>query len=70
MYFLAIFLPPVAVLLCRKPGQAILNFLLIFLLWVPAVFHAWSIVSDYKADKRNNKLIKAIEKSGKHEVKN
>ena len=35
MYLLAILLPPVAVLLCGKPIQAVLNFFLTLCFWVP-----------------------------------
>ncbi|MGO9480288.1 MAG: YqaE/Pmp3 family membrane protein, partial [Candidatus Kryptoniota bacterium] len=40
LYLLAFILPPVAVLLSGKPIQALLNFFLCFLLWIPAVIHA------------------------------
>jgi uncharacterized membrane protein YqaE (UPF0057 family) len=52
MRFLAIFLPPVAVLIAGKPFQAFINFLLCLLIWLPGVIHAWGVVTDYKADKR------------------
>ncbi|MPZ14002.1 MAG: YqaE/Pmp3 family membrane protein [Chloroflexi bacterium] len=60
LYVLAIFLPPVAVLICGKPFQALLNVGLCLLLWVPGVIHAWVVVSNYYADKRNNRVVKAI----------
>lgn len=60
MRFLAIFLPPVAVLICGKPIQALINFFLVFLFWIPAVIHAWGVVSDFKADKRMEKQTKAL----------
>lgn len=56
MYFLAIFLPPLAVLLCGKPGQAILNCLLLLFLWIPAVVHAILVVNEHKARQRQNEL--------------
>ena len=34
-YIIAIFLPPLAVFLCGKPLQALLNILLTLLFWVP-----------------------------------
>jgi len=58
MRFLAIFLPPVAVLFCGKPIQALINFGLCILLWIPGVIHAWGVVSDYKDDKRMEKYAK------------
>ncbi|MFS0841246.1 YqaE/Pmp3 family membrane protein [Paenibacillus sp. 1P03SA] len=63
-YLLAIILPPVAVLLCGKPIQALINFLLCLCLLVPGIIHAFAVVSSHKADKRNDKLIKAISQNG------
>ena len=48
MYLLAIFLPPVAVLMTGKPMQALLNLFLWFFLWVPASIHAVLVVNDKK----------------------
>lgn len=62
-YLLAILLPPVAVLLCGKPLQALLNVLLTLLLWVPGVLHAFAVVADYKAEKRTDRMIKATARS-------
>jgi len=55
MRLLAIFIPPLAVLIAGKPIQALINLGLCVLLWIPAVIHAWGVVSDYKADKRFKK---------------
>jgi uncharacterized membrane protein YqaE (UPF0057 family) len=63
MYLLAIFCPPLAVLLSGKPFQALINCGLCILLYLPAIIHAWMVVKESKADKRNKKLIKAINKS-------
>lgn len=60
-YLIAPFLPPIAVLLCGKPGQALLNLLLRCLFWIPGVIHAFAVVGSHKADKRNEKLIKATQ---------
>ena len=60
MYLLAILFPPLAVLICGKPIQALINVALCFLLWIPAVIHAWSIVSESKADKRMEKQTNSI----------
>lgn len=57
---LAIFLPPAAVLMCGKPGAAIVNVFLCFVLWIPAVIHAISIVNSCEADRRVAGLAKAI----------
>ena len=52
LYFFAIILPPVAVLLCGKPGTAVLNFFLTCLFWIPGVLHAILVVNEHKADTR------------------
>jgi len=63
MRFLAIICPPLAVLICGKPIQAFINFLLTICLWVPGAIHAWGVVSDHKADKRMEKYSKAMASS-------
>lgn len=62
MYVLAFFLPPLAVLLCGKPGSALLNLLLTLLLWIPGVIHAFSVVNDTKSDRRVKELARAMSK--------
>lgn len=62
-YFLAILLPPIAVLLCGKPGQMILNIVLTLLGWIPGAVHALFVVHNHLAEKRNQQLIKAINKN-------
>lgn len=59
-YLFALILPPVAVLLCGKPGQFLLNIVLTLCLWVPGVVHAVLVVNSYQADQRNEKLIRAM----------
>lgn len=59
-YILAILLPPLAVLLCGKPIQFIFNIILCLLFWIPGVIHAILVVNNHLADKRNEKLIRAI----------
>jgi uncharacterized membrane protein YqaE (UPF0057 family) len=59
-YVLAIFLPPVAVLICGKPVQALLNFILTLFLWIPGVIHACFVVHNYYADRRTDRIVKAI----------
>jgi uncharacterized membrane protein YqaE (UPF0057 family) len=58
-YFLAIVLPPVAVLLCGKPIQFFLNLLLTILGWIPGVIHAILVVNSHLADKRTERIIDA-----------
>jgi uncharacterized membrane protein YqaE (UPF0057 family) len=60
LYLIAIILPPVAVLLCGKPIQFILNLLLTLCFYFPGLIHALMVVSDSKANKRNKQLIRAI----------
>lgn len=62
-YLLAIVLPPVAVLMCGKPVQALLNCLLTLCIWVPGIIHALFVVSSYQADQRNKALIAAVNAS-------
>jgi uncharacterized membrane protein YqaE (UPF0057 family) len=64
-YLLAILLPPVAVLMCGKPMSALLNLLLTFFIWIPGVIHAFFIVNNFYADRRNRNLIEAISKQNK-----
>ena len=63
MYLLAIFLPPVAVFFCGKPIQALLNLLLCFVFWIPAIIHAILVVRDKKADKRMERQVKLMQKN-------
>ncbi len=59
-YLLAIILPPLAVLICGKPIQALINLLLCVLLWIPGVIHAMGVVSNYYADKRTGRIVQAL----------
>lgn len=61
-YFLAIVLPPVAVFLCGKPVQFVLNIILTILGWLPGAIHAVLVVNSHLADKRTKKIVKAINK--------
>ena len=65
-YLLAVILPPVAVLICGKPIQALLNLILTLLFWIPGLIHAIFVVNGYYADKRTNRVIEAIK--GKESV--
>ena len=60
-YLLAIILPPIAVLICGKPIQALLNLVLTLLFWIPGMVHALFIAHGYYADKRTDKIINKIE---------
>ncbi len=58
MYLLAVLLPPVAVLICGKPIQALINVVLCLIFYVPGMIHAIMVVNEYKADKRAERLAK------------
>ncbi len=60
-YLIAILLPPLAVFLCAKPIQALLNIILTLMFWVPGVIHALFVVHSHLADKRTQKIVDAIE---------
>ena len=59
-YLLAILLPPIAVIICGKPFQAIINLLLTLLFWLPGAIHAIFVVHTYLADKRTDRIVDAI----------
>jgi uncharacterized membrane protein YqaE (UPF0057 family) len=62
MYLLAILLPPVAVLFCGKPIQALLNFILTLCFWLPGAIHACMVVHEMKQDKRIEKMARLMNK--------
>lgn len=59
-YLLAILLPPVAVLSCGKPFQAILNLFLTLCLWLPGAAHAALVVHEYHEDRRAERMMRAF----------
>lgn len=59
-YLLAIILPPLAVLLCGKPVQFLLNIVLTLFFWIPGAIHAILVVNSHLADKRTDRIVKAI----------
>ena len=61
-YLIAIVLPPLAILLCGKPFQALLALILqiTILGWIPAAVWAILVVNSYQADKRTNRIIKSM----------
>lgn len=65
LYLIAILLPPLAVLLCGKPFQAVLNLLLcVITIWIGAVIHAIFVVHNYYADQRQERLIREMRNRG------
>ena len=67
LYLLAIICPPLAVLMCGKPGAAALNFLLWLLLIVPGIIHAMMVVSEYKSDQRTKAMMLAMHQPSRTE---
>lgn len=59
-YLLAILLPPIAVFVCGKPIQAIINIILTLCFYVPGAIHAVLVVHTYLADKRTDKIVEAM----------
>lgn len=59
-YLLAILLPPLAVLVCGKPVQALINLLLTLCFWVPGAVHALLVANDYYEDRRQQSLLAAM----------
>jgi uncharacterized membrane protein YqaE (UPF0057 family) len=65
-YILAILLPPVAVLVCGRPVQFVLNLVLTLLFWIPGMIHAMLVVSGYYADRRTDRIIRALDRTPAH----
>jgi uncharacterized membrane protein YqaE (UPF0057 family) len=62
-YFLAILLPPVAVLTTGKVGSFLLNIILTLLGWIPGAIHACLIVHEFYENRRARKLRRAVLKA-------
>ena len=62
-YLLAILLPPVAVFICGKPIQGIINILLTLAFYLPGAVHAILVVHGWHADRRNEEIVRAIKES-------
>ncbi len=67
-YLLAIFLPWLALMLCGKILQGILCLILQITLigWIPAVIWAIVVLNKQDADRRTDKIVRAIRESKKH----
>ncbi|MFN8523326.1 MAG: YqaE/Pmp3 family membrane protein [Chloroflexota bacterium] len=63
-YLIAFIAPPLAVLLCGKPFQAILNCFLTLALWVPGVIHACLVINSYHADVRTGRIVREMRRQG------
>lgn len=62
-YLFAVFLPPIAVLLCGKPFQAFINIFLCLLAWIPGMIHAICVVASHESQRRHEQLIAAVTSS-------
>lgn len=59
-YLIAILLPPLAVLLCGKPLQFVLNLILTLCFWIPGMIHAILVVHSHLEDQRADRIIRAM----------
>lgn len=59
-FLLALLLPPLAVLACGKPIQALLNAGLTLCFYFPGAIHALFVVSSHKADLRAERMTEKI----------
>ena len=59
-YLIAVLVPPVAVLLCGKPFQAVLSVLLSLCFYVPGQIHACLVVHSHLADQRADRIVRAV----------
>lgn len=61
-FLIAILLPPLAVLLCGRPFQALLSIPLTICFWIPGMVHALFVVNAYYEDRRTDRVVRAIER--------
>ena len=60
MYLLAVVLPPLAVLCCGKPVQAVLSCVLTLFGWLPGVIHAVAVVSNSHEERRHRETLAVL----------
>jgi uncharacterized membrane protein YqaE (UPF0057 family) len=60
---IAILLPPLAVLMCGKPFQFLLNLVLTLIFWVPGMIHALLVVHDHLEDRRADRIVDAMRRT-------
>jgi len=66
-YFIAIFLPPLAVFLCGgRIVDTVINLVLTLMLWVPGVLHAWLVINSHKGEVRMRRMEKRLLKAQKN----
>jgi uncharacterized membrane protein YqaE (UPF0057 family) len=65
LYLIAVILPPLAVLCCGKPFQALFSLIAqaTIIGWLPAILHALFVVNNHYADRRTQRLIRATERA-------
>lgn len=61
IYILAIFLPPLALLLKGRVGAALLNCVLCLLFWVPGVVHAIIVIAQGESERRHKEMMYTIQ---------
>lgn len=59
-FLLALLLPPIAVLSCGKPVQALLNLVLTLCFWLPGALHAVLVVNQHYEDRNADRIIAAL----------
>lgn len=59
-YLFAIILPPIAVLSCGKPLQALLNLPLTLLFWLPGAAHAVLVVNQFYEERNTDRILRAM----------
>ena len=60
MYLVALIFPPLAVLLCGKPFQAIVNFFLTLAFYFPGALHALLVVGSRNTERRHNEHLEVM----------
>ena len=65
LYLVAVILPPLAVLLCGKPLQALLSIVLSLFFYFPGLIHALFVVHNHYAEKRQERLIAEMRRMGR-----
>jgi uncharacterized membrane protein YqaE (UPF0057 family) len=61
-YLVAVICPPLAVLMCGRPMQALLNLALTVCFWVPGVIHALFIVNRAMAEEKAGSTLNVMRK--------
>jgi uncharacterized membrane protein YqaE (UPF0057 family) len=59
---LAALCPPAAVFASGRSSQAAVNLGLTLCFFIPGVLHAWSVVGDYKVQRRNDAITRIVAK--------